>query len=286
MIPENVYSDSVNQTTITFSIAKSGYAMFTFGVGSGISGSAGTSGVDGTFFGTSGSSGTSGNNGTSGLNGTSGANGTSGLSGTSGSSGSSGLTGTNGTAGTSGLSGTNGTGGTSGSSGLSGTSGTGGTSGSSGLSGTAGSSGTTPAYSGTQYYIPLWSTTDSLGSSIARQDTGGTSLGIGGTPSGTYKLEVSGTVGATAYYETSDENLKDILQKNPQVDLSTLEVIQFKFKGDDQIRYGYSAQEVQKLCGDLVVGDNPLTVNYSDVHTLKILQLEQRIKELEKRLGL
>jgi hypothetical protein len=60
----------------------------------------------------------------------------------------------------------------------------------------------------------------------------------------------------------------------------------YKRQGDDQIRYGYSAQEVQKLCTDLVVGTNPLTVNYSDVHTLKILQLEQRIKELEKRLGL
>jgi hypothetical protein len=79
---------------------------------------------------------------------------------------------------------------------------------------------------------------------------------------------------------------KDIINRNPQIDLSTLEVIQFKFKGDNQVRYGYSAQEVQKLCGDLVVGTNPMTVNYSDVHTLKILQLEQRIKELEKRLGL
>jgi len=55
-------------------------------------------------------------------------------------------------------------------------------------------------------------------------------------------------------------------------------------RGDKQVRYGYSAQEVKELCSDLVVGDMPLTVNYSDVHTLKIHQLEQKIKELESKI--
>jgi hypothetical protein len=156
----------------------------------------------------------------------------------------------------------------------------------SGTSGSSGSSGITPPVNGTANFVPLFTGATALGNSIIQQNSGGTSVGVSVTPSGTYKLEVSGTVGATAYYETSDETLKDIINRNPQIDLSTLEVIQFKFKGDDQIRYGYSAQEVQKLCTDLVVGTNPLTVNYSDVHTLKILQLEKRIMELEKRLGL
>jgi hypothetical protein len=149
-----------------------------------------------------------------------------------------------------------------------------------------GSSGTSGTIVGTTNYVPLYTGATGLGNSIMQQNAGATSVGISVTPSGTYKLEVSGTVGATAYYETSDETLKNIININPQIDLSTLEVIQFKFKGDDQVRYGYSAQEVQKLCGDLVVGTDPMTVNYSDVHTLKILQLEQRIIELERRLGL
>ena len=97
-------------------------------------------------------------------------------------------------------------------------------------------------------------------------------------------LTVTGSVNAAAYYEISDVNYKDIISTNPQIDLSTLDVIQFTLKGDSQVRYGYSAQDVQKLCNDLVVGDNPLTVNYNDVHTLKIHQLENKIKQLENKL--
>ena len=97
-------------------------------------------------------------------------------------------------------------------------------------------------------------------------------------------LTVTGSISAPAYYEVSDVNYKDIIVTNPQIDLSTLNVIQFTFKGDNQVRYGYSAQDVQKLCSDLVVGDNPLTVNYNDVHTLKIHQLENKIKQLENKI--
>jgi len=97
-------------------------------------------------------------------------------------------------------------------------------------------------------------------------------------------LSVTGSIYATAYYETSDIRYKNVITTNPQIDLSTLDVIQFTRKDEDQIRYGYSAQEVQKLCSDLVVGENPLTVNYSDIHTLKIQQLENKIKQLETKI--
>jgi polyhydroxyalkanoate synthesis regulator phasin len=50
------------------------------------------------------------------------------------------------------------------------------------------------------------------------------------------------------------------------------------------VRYGYSAQQVQSVIPDAVEGKDVLTVNYMDVHTLKIASLERRVKELEDRL--
>jgi hypothetical protein len=97
-------------------------------------------------------------------------------------------------------------------------------------------------------------------------------------------LTVTGSVYAPAYYEVSDIRYKDIISVNPNVDLSTLDVIQFTLKGDNQVRYGYSAQSVKEVCSDLVVGDLPMSVNYNDVHTLKIHQLENKIKQLENKL--
>ena len=100
----------------------------------------------------------------------------------------------------------------------------------------------------------------------------------------TGSLTVSGSVSATAFFELSDIRYKDIISVNPNVDLSTLDVIQFSLKGDNQVRYGYSAQSVKEACSDLVVGDLPMSVNYNDVHTLKIHQLENKIKQLENKI--
>ena len=100
----------------------------------------------------------------------------------------------------------------------------------------------------------------------------------------TGSISVSGSVSATAFYELSDIRYKDIISTNPQIDLTSLDVIEYKLKGDDQKRFGYPAQDVQNICGDLVVGENPLTINYSDLHTLKIHHLENKIKELETKI--
>jgi hypothetical protein len=40
------------------------------------------------------------------------------------------------------------------------------------------------------------------------------------------------------------------------------------------------------VCSDLVKGGEYLSLNYTDLHTLKILQLEQRIAQLEAQLNL
>ena len=109
-------------------------------------------------------------------------------------------------------------------------------------------------------------------------------IGIGVLPSGTYKLEISGNVGATAYYETSDIRFKNVIETNPNIDLSSIDVIKYTALDDDVIRYGYSAQQVKSACEDLARGDEKLTINYSDIHTLKIKALEDKVKLLEEKL--
>jgi hypothetical protein len=97
---------------------------------------------------------------------------------------------------------------------------------------------------------------------------------------------VSGNVTATAFFESSDIRYKNVIETNPQIDLTSIDVIKFTRTDNesDQIRYGYSAQQVQSILPDSVVGEEKLSVNYMDVHTLKIAALEKRIAELEAKL--
>jgi hypothetical protein len=90
---------------------------------------------------------------------------------------------------------------------------------------------------------------------------------------------------ATAFYESSDIRFKNVIETNPIFNVLGIDVIKFTRKDNEQIRYGYSAQQVQTIIPDAVVGEDELTVNYSDVHTLKIAELERRISELEAKLN-
>ena len=100
------------------------------------------------------------------------------------------------------------------------------------------------------------------------------------------RLDTSGNLTANAFFESSDIRYKDVIETNPIITLEGLDVIKFTRKGSTQIRYGYSAQQVKSLSEDLVGGTkDDLTVNYSDVHTLKIAALEKRIIELEAKLN-
>lgn len=99
-------------------------------------------------------------------------------------------------------------------------------------------------------------------------------------------LDYNGNLTANAFFESSDIRYKDVIETNPDVSLEGLDVIKFTRKGNKIIRYGYSAQQVKSLSEDLVGGTNDdMTVNYSDVHTLKIAALEKRITELEAKLN-
>ena len=43
-------------------------------------------------------------------------------------------------------------------------------------------------------------------------------------------------------------------------------------------------QQIQQIIPEAVIGDEKLSVNYMDIHTLKIAELEKRVAELELRL--
>ncbi len=77
-----------------------------------------------------------------------------------------------------------------------------------------------------------------------------------------------------------------MLETNPSIDLSAIDVIKFIRTDEEsnQVRYGYSAQQVQSILPDAISGEDKLSVNYMDVHTLKIAALEKRIAELEAKL--
>ena len=103
------------------------------------------------------------------------------------------------------------------------------------------------------------------------------------------KLHIDGNVKAYKYNEVSDIRLKNIISINPKVDLSELNVIKYTLKDDEtnSIHYGYSAQQVQSMCKDLVNDkDDYLSISYRDVHTVLIAELQDRIKLLENKLGI
>jgi hypothetical protein len=99
-------------------------------------------------------------------------------------------------------------------------------------------------------------------------------------------LDSSGNLTANAFFEGSDIRFKNVIETNPKIDLTNIDVIKFTRTDNEsnQIRYGYSAQQVQQILPDVITGEEKLSLNYMDVHTLKIAALEKRIAELEAKL--
>lgn len=118
----------------------------------------------------------------------------------------------------------------------------------------------------------------------------GAKVAIGGNVSTSNKLEVIGSVGASGgYFETSDIRLKNVLSVNPEIDLSQINLIKYTLKDDEKnnIHYGYSAQQVQEICPDLVnSSDDYLSLNYANVHSAMIHQLQEEVKMLKAKLGM
>jgi len=104
------------------------------------------------------------------------------------------------------------------------------------------------------------------------------------TDAGAYYLQVNGSVYATAYYESSDLRKKNVLSE--LVGSDGINTITFKWKdGRDSLTHiGYAAQQVEKVLPDAVKTnpDGYKTINYDEVQTLKIANLEKEITELKE----
>ena len=117
-------------------------------------------------------------------------------------------------------------------------------------------------------------------------NTGGEVLINTETDSGAYYLQVNGSVYATAYYESSDIRLKDVLTNSYSENFSAIEFM-WKDKRDDKKHWGYAAQDVMKYIPDAIEvnNDGMMTVNYNEAHTWKIAQLEKEILELKAKIN-
>jgi hypothetical protein len=112
---------------------------------------------------------------------------------------------------------------------------------------------------------------DYVGSLNIRRDFGAlTALTLTSTGAATF----SSSVTATAFFTSSDKRKKDIISQDG--DLAT-----YRFKGDDQIHYGYIAQDMEALYPNQVSTDNDgmLSLNYIEILVKKVHDLETKLKK-------
>lgn len=95
----------------------------------------------------------------------------------------------------------------------------------------------------------------------------------------------SGTVTATAFFESSDRRIKDLIQDNYRV--NDIESIRPKlYKKNGKIELGYYAQDVEPILSHAVSvnDDGFLNLSYREVHTAKIAYLEDSIEEIKAKI--
>jgi hypothetical protein len=135
--------------------------------------------------------------------------------------------------------------------------------------------------SGSQNYLAKWTGPTSLGNSII-YDNG--NIGIG-TTSPSYKLDVSGDVRASAFYYSSDINLKTNIKplENSLAKILQLQGFSFNWKENQEPSIGLLAQEVEKVFPELVSGkDGSKTVDYGKLVPVLIEAIKEQQREIEK----
>ena len=114
-----------------------------------------------------------------------------------------------------------------------------------------------------------------------------------GSPDTSADLQVYGSINATnnitasAFYESSDKNLKEDITSISAIDLARdIQLKEFRFKADGIKRYGVIAQDLLEEGLDNLVStkNNHLTVDYISLLCLKIAQLEEEIKKIKMKL--
>ena len=114
-------------------------------------------------------------------------------------------------------------------------------------------------------------------------------IGIG-TDNPTEKLDVIGTVKATDFNTTSDQNLKTNIQtiEDPLEKIVQIRGVNFEWKENNKPSAGVIAQEVEKVLPQLVNGEDTKTVNYNGLIGLLVEAVkaqQEEINELKRRIG-
>ena len=137
---------------------------------------------------------------------------------------------------------------------------------------------------------------DLNGKNLVFSGTG--SVGIGTTPSATAKLDVAGTIKASAIDYNSDERLKQNIVElhSSQEIINKLRPVSYfwnktgkKKGGNAQLQYGLVAQEVEKVLPNIVSTDNDgyKSVNYNELIPFLLQTVQEqgkKIEELQKEL--
>lgn len=99
----------------------------------------------------------------------------------------------------------------------------------------------------------------------------------------------SGTVTASAFYQSSDKNYKENIVAIDEEDIEkvkNIELVSYNFKNDTTKRYGVIAQEIEEAGLANIVhtdADNKKTVDYISLLILKIEQLQKEVNELKSK---
>ncbi len=124
------------------------------------------------------------------------------------------------------------------------------------------------------------SVTTNVGNNTEAFDLVFRTMAGGATAAERMRISSAGNVTATAFFESSDARLKDVIRRDG-------DVVYYKWKDgrDDKIHIGYLAQEVQTTHPDQVNTDakGMMSVHYIELLVEKIRQLEKRVEELEQQ---
>lgn len=96
---------------------------------------------------------------------------------------------------------------------------------------------------------------------------------------------LSGVLSATAFYETSDKNIKELIKDNYQVEGIEKATAKLYMKnGREEI--GYFAQDFEDIMPNSVLKSDfgLLNLSYREVHTAKIARLEKELEELKAKI--
>ena len=99
----------------------------------------------------------------------------------------------------------------------------------------------------------------------------------------TESLDVIGSVKATDFNTTSDQNLKDNIKtiENPLSKVLSIRGVNFEWKDSNKVSAGVIAQEVEKVLPELVTGQNTKTVNYNGLIGLLIETVKEQQKQID-----